>query len=347
MNGIIIFLGLVFILHIGRAIFIPLIVAAFIWYLLNAISAYYRKVLPFQKINPLKPKTREFVFDILSKLLSLATFGGLVYVFMTQIRPAFAALAMRLPEIAERLRGIQDYIAQSFGIQLNASILPDAGAILSSIGSGATQFSAALGMVLVYIFFMYVEQGTFSKKFAALFPEKRKFGKADFILRSIDENMKKYMFVKTFASISTALLSYFWLNYLGLEFAGVWAFVIFIMNYIPTFGSIVGVALPIVYSLLIAPTAELPIMIAIGLITLQILIGNILEPRLTGKTLNLSTLAILINLVFWGMLWGPAGMFFSVPLLVATFVISAQFDSTRWVAVLLSANGEIPEKKDD
>ena len=90
-----------------------------------------------------------------------------------------------------------------------------------------------------------------------------------------------------------------------------------------------------------------PLLVAVGLIGLQILFGNIIEPKLTGKTLNLSTLAILINLVFWGMMWGVAGMFFSVPLLVATFIVTAQFDSTRWIAVLLSADGNIPNKSEE
>ena len=105
--------------------------------------------------------------------------------------------------------------------------------------------------------------------------------------------------------------------------------------------------MPIMFALTTAPTLHQPILVAIGLIGLQILLGNIIEPKLTGKTLNLSTLAILINLVFWGMIWGIAGMFFSVPLLVATFIITAQFDSTRWIAVLLSADGKIPDKRDE
>ncbi|MBR2511005.1 MAG: AI-2E family transporter, partial [Alphaproteobacteria bacterium] len=110
---------------------------------------------------------------------------------------------------------------------------------------------------------------------------------------------------------------------------------------------IVACGLPILYSLLVAPSLQQPILTAIGLIALQIIFGNILEPKFTGKTLNLSTLAILINLVFWGMLWGVAGMFFSVPMLVGIFVICAQFDSTRPIAVLLSADGNIPDKKED
>ena len=96
-----------------------------------------------------------------------------------------------------------------------------------------------------------------------------------------------------------------------------------------------------------APTLQQPILTAAGLISIQILLGNIIEPKLTGKTLNLSTLALLINLVFWGMVWGIAGMFFSVPILVATLIVTAQFDSTRWIAVLLSADGYIPDKNDE
>ncbi|MBR6598490.1 MAG: AI-2E family transporter [Alphaproteobacteria bacterium] len=121
----------------------------------------------------------------------------------------------------------------------------------------------------------------------------------------------------------------------------------FVTSYIPTIGAFVACGLPILYSLVTAPSLQQPLLTAVGLIGLQILFGNILEPKLTGKTLNLSTLAILINLVFWGMIWGIAGMFFSVPLLVAVYITCAQFDSTRWISVLLSADGNIPDKKEE
>jgi predicted PurR-regulated permease PerM len=337
MNGIIIFIGVVLILYAGKAIFAPLLVAAFLWYLLNAIAAYYRKAMPWAP-----PRAA----GIAAFMLSLGTFGALCYMFATRIRPAFSGLMARWPEIVSSLRALQGYFSKRFGISLDSSMLPDANSIMADIGSSATQFSAALGLVLVYVFFMYVEQSTFKHKLAALFPSKRQFSKMHFILKSIDGNMKKYMFIKTFVSGLQAALTYFWLQYLGLEFAGVWAFIVFVMNYIPTFGAIVACILPVLYSLLVAPDANMPILVAAGVVGLQVLVGNMLEPKLTGKTLNLSTLAILINLVFWGMLWGPIGMFYSVPLLVATFIITAQFDVTRPIAVLLSANGEIPDKEE-
>lgn len=347
MNGLILFVGVVFILWLGRSIFIPILVAAFIWYLVNAISAYYRKVMPFKIIEKNKSKIPSKIFDWVSKILAVITFGGLTYLFITQIRPMFSELIAALPEIQQKLILLGDYLSGFFGFSFNPDNLPNMSNIITNISSSAAGIVTTTGMVLIYIFFMFIEQSTFGKKFSALFPNKTQSKKTRYILTSIDENMKKYMFMKTFISASTGILSYFWLHYLGLEFAGIWAFIVFIMNYIPTFGSIVACALPIMYSLITADTMNLPILTAVGLIGLQILLGNIIEPRLTGKTLNLSTLAILINLVFWGMLWGFAGMFFSVPLLVATFIITAQFDSTRWIAVLLSANGEIPDKKDE
>ena len=346
MNGLILFIGTIFILWLGRSIFIPIMVAAFLWYLINAVSTYYRKALPF-RIEPQKEVNfNSKLFDWVAKILSLITFAVLTYLFITQIRPMFSELVSALPEIQQKLMALGDYISKFFGFTLDPDNLPNVFSIITSISSSAAGVLTTAGLIIVYIFFMFIEQSTFGKKFSALFPNKTQSKKMRYILTSIDENMKKYMFMKTLISAITGVLSYIWLSYLGLEFAGIWAFIVFIMNYIPTFGSIVACSLPILYSLATTDSLNMPILTAVGLIGFQIVFGNILEPKLTGKTLNLSTLAILINLVFWGMLWGIAGMFFSVPLLVATFIITAQFDSTRWIAVLLSANGEIPDKND-
>ncbi len=349
MNGLILFIGIIFILSVGRSIFIPLLVAAFLWYLMNAIASYYRKVMPYRTRTD-KTKKHKFVshvFDILSGVLSLATFGGLMYLFITQIQPMFTELMSALPEIQQKLGTLGSYLTGYFGVSFSPGTIADLPKLAANIGTSAAGYVATAGMVLVYIFFMFIEQSTFSKKLDALFPNKTRSKKTRYILQSIDENMKKYMFMKTFVSVISALATYFWLAHLGVEFAGVWAFIVGMMNYIPTFGAIIACSLPILYSLITSDTMHIPILVAIGVIGIQIVFGNILEPKLTGKTLNLSTLAILINLVFWGMLWGIGGMFFSVPLLVATFIITAQFDSTRWIAVLLSANGEIPDKRDE
>lgn len=343
MNKIIAFIGFVFLLWIGRSIFIPILIAAFLWYLMNAISDYYRRALPYKNT----PSIQKTIFDWIAYIATFATVCGVGYLFATQIRPMFSELLTALPTLQTKLTELGTYLSNSIGLKFDANMIPNITKIAANIGSSIAGIAASFGMVLVYMIFMFVEQSTFNKKFSALFPARRQYKKIRYILDSIDTNMKKYLFVKTTISAITGLVSYFWMQAIGLEFAGVWAFIVFITSYIPTIGAIIACGLPILYSIVMAPSLQQPILTAIGLIGLQILFGNIIEPKLTGKTLNLSTLAILINLVVWGMIWGIAGMFFSVPLLVALYIICAQFDSTRWVAILLSADGQIPEKNDE
>lgn len=346
-NGLILFVGILFILWLGRSIFIPLLVATFLWYLINAISAYYRKVFPFKKSCDACYPIPSRVFDWTANILSACTIAGFIYLFITQIRPMSVELIAALPEMQARMFDMAEFLSTKTGIELDYSLLPNLGKIATNVGISAASLATTIGVIGVYMLFMFVEQSTFNRKFAAMFPNRRQSKKMHYIISSIDTNMKKYLFIKTFIAAVTGILSYAWLRSIGLEFAGVWAFIIFIANYIPTIGSIFACALPILFALINSDTLNQPILVAGGLICLQIILGNIIEPKMTGKTLNLSTLAILINMVFWGMIWGIAGMFFSVPLLVATYIITAQFDSTRWIAVLLSANGKIPEKREE
>ncbi len=348
MNGIILFLALILVLWLGRSILIPLLVATFLWYLINATATYVRKLFPFDSDDSRKQKAKTArIFDWLSNILSVLVMCGLIYFFITQIQPMFRELFAALPELQHKFVQFSHYLSQSLGLKFDVSMVPNITNIAANIGASIASIVTSTGMILVYMIFMFIEQSTFNKKFAALFPNKNKYKKVRYIIDSIDDNMKKYLFMKTLLSGITGVLSYFWLHYIGVEFAGIWAFIVFITSYIPTIGAIVACTLPILYSLITTPTLQQPILTAIGLITLQVVFGNILEPKFTGKTLNLSTLAILINLVFWGVIWGIAGMFFSVPLLVAIFIITAQFDSTRWIAVLLSADGKIPDKNED
>ena len=343
MNGLILFAAFIFLLWMGSSIFIPLLIATFLWYLINATATYYRKVFPQ---NPRHPYMGT-IFNIISNILSLATFIGFIYLFSTRVSPMFSEILPAIPEIQSNLNSLWHYISETLGINITTFTFPSIESIVASIGSSVAKIATSMGMVIVYMIFMFVEQSTFHKKFAVLFPNKTQSKKIRYIMASIDENMKKYLFMKTLISGITGIISYAWIYTLGIQFAGIWAFAIFILSYIPTIGAIIGCAMPILYAAITGATLNELILLSLGLIGLQVIFGNIIEPKLTGKTLNLSTLAILINLVFWGLIWGVAGMFFSVPLLVATFIITAQFDSTRWIAILLSADGNIPDKNED
>lgn len=343
MHNIVFLIGLILILWVGRSIFIPLLFATFLWYLLNAISSYYRRIMPCYKSDFCSVYLHGF-YNITSILLSFATVGGVIYLFATQIRPMLSELYNATPILQEKLLIFSEYISKKTGVDIDMSLMPNLPEIAGYVGSSLAGLATSTGMVLIYLVFMFVEQSSFNKKIDAMPLTKLRAKKLRFILNSIDENMKKYLFTKTFISGATGLCAYILLHFIGLEYASVWAFIIFILNYIPTIGSILACALPIAYALISGDTWHLPVFTAISLIGIEVVFGNILDPKLTGKTLNISTLAILINLVFWGMIWGPAGMFFSVPILVAVYITTAQFSSTRWFATLLSSDGKIPDE---
>ena len=344
MNNLVFFIALIFLLWIGRSIFIPLLFATFLWYLLNAIAAYYRKIMPCYRISTGACRVPTRLYNFISGVLSLATVGGVIYLFATQIQPMLFELYNSTPILQQKLFVFSNYIAEKTGFHLDMSLVPNLPQIATYIGSSLAGIATSIGMVLIYLIFMFVEQSSFNKKIDAMPISKLKSKKLRYILNSIDENMKKYLFTKTFISGATGICAYVLLRIIGLEYASVWAFIIFILNYIPTIGSILSCALPISFALISGDSWHLTLFTAISLIALEIVFGNIIDPKLTGKTLNISTLAILINLVFWGMIWGPAGMFFSVPILVAIYITTAQFSSTRWIATLLSTDGKIPDE---
>ena len=343
MHSMIFGLLLLVFLWLGRSIFIPFLVALFLWYMMNVIADGFRQFMPYYKSTSFIGRT----LDWISRFLSIGAICFVFYLFATHIRPMFTQLQVALPVLQEKLLSAMDYMSGSLGITLDTNLMPNFAKMAASVGASAAGIAASVGMILIYILFLFLEQETFGNKIKNLFANKRQSKKYAYIIESVDKNMKRYLLMKTIISGLTGLSAYVLLHVIGLEFAGAWAFLIFILNYIPTIGSIMACALPILFALATGPSLEIAIITTIGLIAIEILFGNILDPKLTGQALNLSTLAILINLVFWGMIWGVVGMFLSVPLLMIIFIITAQFDSTRPIAVLLSANGKIPDIRDD
>jgi predicted PurR-regulated permease PerM len=120
-----------------------------------------------------------------------------------------------------------------------------------------------------------------------------------------------------------------------------WALLIFLLNYIPTIGSLIATLFPAVFSLMQFGEFTPFLIILVGLGVLEWLIGNIVEPRVMGKTLNISPLVAIISLVVWGEIWGITGMLLSVPITVVLVIVLSQFDSTKKIAIVLSENGDL------
>ena len=156
------------------------------------------------------------------------------------------------------------------------------------------------------------------------------------IFDQVQADVKSYFLIKTIVSLLVAFISFMIMYFFGLDFLIFWAFLIFLLNYIPNIGSIIAVFFPVIFSLIQFESLSLTFIFLVLMISAQVLIWNIIEPRLMGNKLNLSPLVILISLIFWGTIWGPTGMLLSVPIMVMINIVLAHIEVTRPIAILLS-----------
>ena len=149
------------------------------------------------------------------------------------------------------------------------------------------------------------------------------------------------MTVKLFTSFLTGLLGYIVMKFVHLDFAMFWAILMFLFNFVPTVGSIISSVFPIMLALLQFNGDLVSFsIVSIGIITIQLLIGNIVDPKIMGKRLNLSPLVLILSLVIWGSIWGVVGMFLCVPIMIIITIVLLQIPSTKKFAMLLTQDGE-------
>ncbi|NOY15772.1 MAG: AI-2E family transporter [Gammaproteobacteria bacterium] len=150
------------------------------------------------------------------------------------------------------------------------------------------------------------------------------------------ESVNKYMAIKSLTSLATGVLIFFWLWVLDVEYALLWGLMAFLLNFIPNIGSIIA-AVPAVLLAFVTAGPLIALWVIAGYLLVNVLVGNIIEPKFLGDRLGLSTLVVFLSLVFWGWVLGTTGMFLSVPL---TMVIKLGLESrseTKWIAVLLGS----------
>lgn len=153
-------------------------------------------------------------------------------------------------------------------------------------------------------------------------------------MAKIIDNVNRYMAIKTMTSLATAVMVGVMLSVLGVPFATFWALLAFFLNFIPNIGSILAAVPAVVVAWLDVGTGPATAA-AVGYVIINVVIGNVVEPRVMGKGLGLSTLVVFMSLVFWGWVLGPVGMLLSVPLTMTAKIALESNPETRWIGVLL------------
>jgi predicted PurR-regulated permease PerM len=327
---------IVYLLFVGNAILLPFVIAIFVWHLANALAALIRKVRIGGRALPGAVRLGAAIV-VLVGLLWLVV--NLVVDNVGRVLAAAPAYEANLRLLATRLAGaigLEELPRLQIlfeGVTLTTLVRGLAGAVAGMLGS--------LGTVAIYLAFLLLEQQSFSKKIAALFPDVGRRALAHRILHRIGGEIQTYVWLKTVTSLLTGAASYAVMKAVGVDLAEFWALLIFALNYIPYIGALLGVVFPAALSLAQFDTLT-PFLVTTGALTVvQFAIGSVLEPRLMGRGLNLSPVVMLLSLAFWGTLWGVVGMFLAVPLMVVVMIVCSHFEATRPIAVVMSAEGEL------
>ncbi len=339
-----------FVLYIGRSILIPLIAAVFLSFLIFTVKENFRRLPLIGKLIP----------NWFGYILAFAVIFSIFFLFVEIIKSNVEDLIAAAPEYEDRLRTVaddaiafvrslsflpSDFIGNTLE-QLRSQALGMIQPLLSGMAGSARSLITSAVIIFLYTVFILVERGRIFKKISLLSTDDARKEAIDETIGDIGALVRQYITVKTITNLITAGISYMIMLFVGVDFAGFWALLIFALNYIPMFGAASAITLPVLLAL-VQPDGGLQKM----LLTLGLLVGaeqvmsNGIEPRIVGKSLNLSPLVILISLAFWGSLWGFSGFLLSVPMTVSVMLILTQFQSTRPIAIMLSDDGSIAPLK--
>lgn len=338
LNIILLFL-ILYILKTGQAIFLPFVVALFFWLLTYILSSAYSEIFVDKLKLPLW--TRHF-----SRFLSIITIAGIVYFIGIGIETNINDVYQAFGSYQKNMDAVFDKIQSMFGIEHKITFANIANDIdipqaINSVVQGFASFLSQSLMVLVYLLFILLEEKSFSKKIPQIFSSKKKENDMKKMFDKIYSKIEVYMTVKLFTSFLTGLLGYIVMRFVHLDFAMFWAILMFLFNFVPTVGSIISSVFPIMLALLQFNGDLVSFsIVSIGIITIQLLIGNIVDPKIMGKRLNLSPLVLILSLVIWGSIWGVVGMFLCVPIMIIITIVLLQIPSTKKFAMLLTQDGE-------
>ena len=315
-----------------RGILTPFALAFFLLIMIDGMARWLQRRIPRLKSWAAMP---------LALGLVLVAFGFSVFIVADNI----ASFAGQLNSYLPRLNAMIADVGSLFGFEARFTVAELIQRLQPErfIGAAATavqEFAGDALLVLIYLGFMLASRRSFARKLDSLFVQQASREEAGEIFFRIREGVEKYLWVQTVTGLMISFGCWLVMTAVGLEQALFWAFFIFLTGYIPVVGAAVGTILPAVFALVQFQSYVPAAVVFAGTQSINFVVGNFIYPRMQGQSLNVDALALLLALAFWSALWGLTGAFLATPLLVTAMVLLAQFDGTRWIAVLISENGQ-------
>lgn len=323
----------VYILIVGSSILLPVIVAVIIGYFIIQLIAAFSKI----------PGTKITIPSPIAAMLSLIATALIIYGLTSMLSNSLGGIISEASRYQARLVSLLNHVNEILPYKINVSQLMQKislPSLFSNLARSLTNLTGNIVVIIVYVVLLLLEYKTFHSKLKFLCRNEKRYQAAEAITDRVSNDVNIYLKVKTGASLLTALLTYITLLSFGIQYAQFWAVLIFILNFIPTVGSIVAIIITLLAVSIQLTTLSSFFILTGLLVAIQFIVGNLIEPRFMGKSLNLSPLVILIALAFWGAIWGVLGMLLCVPLMTILNIVLAKFESTRAIPMLLSANPE-------
>jgi len=276
---------------------------------------------------------------LLAVIMAVLASGALFAVLVgSSVHDFSQSLPFYQERLAEKMAALAKFL-NGFGIEMSKSLLFDyldpgaAMGLASNMLTGLGDMLSNAFLILLTVIFILMEASSFPTKMQAAFSSSSNF------LENFDRvvvNVNSYMAIKTWVSLATGLLVAIWLFVIDVDFPLLWGVLAFLFNYVPNIGSIIA-AVPAVLLALVQHGSTTALLAGAGYAVINIIIGNVIEPRFMGKGLGLSTLVVFLSLVFWGWVLGPVGMLLSIPLTMTVRIALSTNTETQWVNILLGA----------
>ncbi|MFW5747777.1 MAG: AI-2E family transporter [bacterium] len=323
------------VLDLAQTVIIPLVIAVLLSFILEPIIRFLMKRLKFPRL--------------LAIILVILTIFGFFYLIGLFVYNSAQSFVREYPNYLGKFQKIFYDINQRYLGRLD---IPDdllgridwSGAIRETIVSWSGSFVGFLGVlfiILIFLFFLFLENPMFKRKLKAAFPlhSSRRIG---IIMEHIIRQVSRYLSVKFFISALTGFLIWLSLTIIDVDFPLIWATLGFFLNFIPNIGSFIVSAVIILVSFIqFYPALGRVAAVAVSMITIQTIVGSILDPKLQGDRLNLSPVIILFSLLFWGWLWGVVGAILSIPITATIKIILENVPNLKPVGVLMGTGHKV------
>jgi AI-2 transport protein TqsA len=332
--GILVFIAVGFVLHILQSILLPCVVAVFLSRIFGPLNLALR---------------RRRVPAPLSILLVLIVVSGVLALFAFAVYSSAQSFSEALPRYQQRSKELaaeaSKWLAASPWMQaqvqrLNWQEVLKASSLTTFLATTVGSFLLFANdafLILLFLVFILAGSEDFPAKLRRAMP--RNAERLGDMMHNIEAGVRKYILTKTLFNLTTAALVTTLLAAFGVDFPLLWGLLTFLAHYIPSVGAVISVSLPTIF-LFLQFSPGLALLIALLNGVLQFMMGNAVEPRIMGSSLDLSPLLVLSALLFWGWLWGPWGMILSVPIMSSIKIICENVEPLRPVAVLMSGSPE-------